>query len=158
MVYCLSLDTVQFHPRENGNPWRQFHNEWYSRQWSGIPHAGSWPAKKGKTSRQLIALLSIATSDLPSRESIKKKACPSYRKGVDVDVTNLPLHSYYIDSEDLKYPEQPEDALKSRSIPDWESAKKVWLLEHMWWQEFGLGTWSCRKWVSEKKRLKGLKY
>jgi serine/threonine protein kinase len=90
-------------------------------------------SKKRITSRQLVALLSIATSDLPYRESIKKKACPSCREGVYVDVANLPLHSDYRDSEDLKYPKYPEDALTTKSFPDWESAKKEWLLEHMWW-------------------------
>ena len=89
--------------------------------------------KKRITSRQLVALLSIATSDLPYRESIKKKSCPSCREGVYVDVANLPLHSDYRDSDDLKYPKRPEDALTTKSLPDWESAKKEWLLEHMWW-------------------------
>jgi serine/threonine protein kinase len=89
--------------------------------------------KKRITARQLVTLVSIATPELYYRGSIKKKACLSCSAGVYVDVVNLPLHSVYKDVDDLKYPKRPDEALTTKSLPNWESAKKQWLLQHMWW-------------------------
>jgi len=86
------------------------------------------------TSRQLVALISESAAELYYRASIKKKACSACSTGVHVDMSNLPFHSVYKDSDALKYAKSPEDALVTILAADWEAAKKEWLHEHMWWQ------------------------
>jgi serine/threonine protein kinase len=83
------------------------------------------------TARQLVALL--YTENLYYYSSIKQKSCVSCRPGMHVGTSNLPLHSRYKDTDDLKYPKLPEEALSTDLLPDWETAKKEWLQEHMWW-------------------------
>jgi serine/threonine protein kinase len=86
------------------------------------------------TSRQLVALISAATEELYFRSSIKKKACDDCRTGIHIDMSNLPFHSVYKDTDALKYPKSPDDALVTILADDWEAAKREWLQEHMWWQ------------------------
>jgi serine/threonine protein kinase len=85
------------------------------------------------TARQMVTLISIQTTETYFRFAIKKKACPPCSEGVYVDVRNLPLHSVFKYTSELEFPKIPGEALTTRSLPDWESAKKQWLLQHMWW-------------------------
>jgi serine/threonine protein kinase len=84
------------------------------------------------TARQLVALLH--TEDLYYFASIKQKSCILCRPGMYIGTSNLPLHSRYKDTDDLRYPDhRKEEALSTDFLPDWEAAKKEWLQDHMWW-------------------------
>ena len=85
------------------------------------------------TARQLTGLVSTVTDDLYYHASVKDKSCDNCRSGFEVNMSNLPLHSIFKATLDLDYPDRPQDALVSNSLPDWETAKKKWLQSHMWW-------------------------
>jgi len=84
------------------------------------------------TSRQLVTLLNVADMGLYYHASIKKKACSECSAGSFTDMENILLHSVYKDTDALKYPKRPEDALTRGFPPDWETAKTEWLEHHMW--------------------------
>jgi serine/threonine protein kinase len=84
------------------------------------------------TARQLTGPVSTVTDDLYYHASVKDKSCDNCRSRFEVNMSNLPLHSKFKATHDLVFPDRPQDALVSNSLPDWETAKK-WLQSHMWW-------------------------
>jgi serine/threonine protein kinase len=83
------------------------------------------------TSRQLVAL--ISTSGLYYFNSVNRASCDGCRISDRLEDHNLPLHSVFKDTDDLYYPEPPEQALLESVAPNWEVAKRMWLRHHMWW-------------------------
>jgi hypothetical protein len=72
------------------------------------------------------SLLSTATDNLYYFSSVIDKSCNTCRTGIQVSMSNLPLHSRFKDTHYLIYPNQPQEALVSNLLPNWETAKKKW--------------------------------
>ena len=66
-------------------------------------------------------------------DDIKMKACVECSAGPMQDSNHLPSHSCFKDNKDLQFPQPPDVALTSLLDLDWEGAKTLWLVSHMWW-------------------------
>jgi len=83
------------------------------------------------TARQLMALLDSDRADI----FLGKKSCHVCRRGSLWNQTglNLPLHSIFKDIENIELAKHPWDELNLKIMPDWQTTKREWLQEHMWW-------------------------
>jgi hypothetical protein len=87
--------------------------------------------KKRITSRQLVARIYANTT---LYADVKENSCRECNTGSKWEDANIPLHSTFLENEDLNFPYPPEQVLECSLVDfDWEGAKNKWMGSHMWW-------------------------
>jgi len=67
--------------------------------------------------------------------SITAYCCEGCRSAYAAADDNPRLHSIIKDSDDITYAASAEKALVTEVAEDWETAKRLWLQHHMWWEQ-----------------------